>query len=106
MCNFLPLQVNPGAVSTNSTSLGTPRSLTELRNSSHDESLTVNSLSEDIVLNVPQTTIRWKKILVVRRYREYERTEVEHVVVTMEFKPVLIRRRITHTIRSHVGRRY
>lgn len=84
MCNFLPLQVNSGEISSISTSLALviPSSSTGSIKSNVDESLTVSTLSQDILINSPHSIVIQQQIQVDLRAVEFKLAELEYFLVT------------------------
>lgn len=97
MYNFLPLQRNTGEMSSNLTSLALVRSSSSTRStkSSTDKSLSVNSLSRDILTNFPHSVAMQKRILVNLRIVEYKLAELEQFLVTKGLNGALVNRKST-----------
>nr|XP_004483644.1 kita-kyushu lung cancer antigen 1 [Dasypus novemcinctus] len=87
-----PCQRNIGEMSSNSTSLALvrPSSSTGSAKSNTDNSLSVNSLSQDILNNFPHSVAMQKRILVNLRIVEYKLAELEHFLVIKGLNGALV----------------
>lgn len=92
MYNFLHLQSSVGEMSSNSTSLALvrPTSSTGSTKSNTDKSLSVNSLSREILINFPHTIAMQKQILVNLRIVEYKLAELELFLVFKDLNGALV----------------
>ncbi|KAF4026689.1 hypothetical protein G4228_019339 [Cervus hanglu yarkandensis] len=88
---------NTGEMSSNSTSLALVRSSfsTQSTKSNTDKSLSVNSLSRDILINFPHSVAMQKRILVNLRIVEYKLAELEQFLVTKGLNGALVNRKST-----------
>ncbi|XP_027465407.2 kita-kyushu lung cancer antigen 1 [Zalophus californianus] len=86
-------QSSVGEMSSNSTSLALvrPTSSTGSTNSDTDKSLSVISLSQDILINSPHTITIQKRILVNLGIVEYKLAELEHFLVTKGLNGALVK---------------
>ncbi|XP_032700668.1 kita-kyushu lung cancer antigen 1 [Lontra canadensis] len=85
-------QSNVGEMSSNSTSLALvrPTSSTGSTKSNTDKSLSVTSLSRDILINSPHMITMQKRILVNLRIVEYKLAELEHILVIKGLNGALV----------------
>ncbi|XP_021541124.1 kita-kyushu lung cancer antigen 1 [Mirounga angustirostris] len=85
-------QSSVGEMSSNSTSLALvrPTSSTGSTKSNTDKSLSVNSLSQDILINSPHIITMQKRILANLRIVEYKLAELEHFLVTKGLNGALV----------------
>ncbi|XP_066106015.1 kita-kyushu lung cancer antigen 1 [Saccopteryx bilineata] len=87
-------QINTGERSSVSTiALIGPSSSTGLIKSNADESLTTNTFSQDISINVPRIIVMQKKILVDLEMVEYRLAELEQLLVTKCSAGKLVKRK-------------
>uniref|UniRef100_A0A8C3VEE2 Cancer/testis antigen 83 n=1 Tax=Catagonus wagneri TaxID=51154 RepID=A0A8C3VEE2_9CETA len=85
-------QRNTGEMSSNLTSLALVRSSSSTRStkSNTDKSLSVNSLSRDILINFPHSIAMQKRILVNLGILEYKLAELEQFLVTKALNDALV----------------
>ncbi|XP_022374203.1 kita-kyushu lung cancer antigen 1 [Lutra lutra] len=85
-------QSSVGEMSSNSTSLALvrPTSSTGSTKSNTDKSLSVTSLSRDILINSPHMITMQKRILVNLRIVEYKLAELEHFLVIKGLNGALV----------------
>uniref|UniRef100_A0A8C9ABG2 Cancer/testis antigen 83 n=1 Tax=Prolemur simus TaxID=1328070 RepID=A0A8C9ABG2_PROSS len=82
---------NIGEMSSNSTALALVRtSSTGSTKNNTDKSLSVNSLSRDILNNFPHSIAMQKRILVNLRIVDYKLAELEHFLVTRGLNGALV----------------
>ncbi|KAM9181396.1 kita-kyushu lung cancer antigen 1 [Dugong dugon] len=92
-------QRNIGKMSSKSTSLALVRpSSSGSTKSNTDKTLSVNSLSRDILHNVPHSIAMQKRILVNLRIVEYKLAELEHFLVTRGLNGAVLNRKSTETL--------
>ncbi|XP_069320311.1 kita-kyushu lung cancer antigen 1 [Eulemur rufifrons] len=90
---------NIGEMSSNSTALALVRtSSTGSTKSNTNKSLSVNSLSRDILNNFPHSIAMQKRILVNLRIVEYKLAELEHFLVTKGINDALVTRKSTEKL--------
>ncbi|XP_040122548.1 kita-kyushu lung cancer antigen 1 [Oryx dammah] len=90
-------QRNTGEMSSDSTSVALVRSYssTQSTKSNTDKSLSVNNLSQDILINFPHSIAMQKRILVNLRIVEYKLAELEQFLVTKGLNGALVNRKST-----------
>ncbi|XP_045393773.1 kita-kyushu lung cancer antigen 1 [Lemur catta] len=92
---------NVGEMSSNSTALALVRtSSTGSTKNNTDKSLSVNSLSRDILNNFPHSIEMQKRILVNLRIVDYKLAELEHFLVTKGLNGALVTRKSTEKLTS------
>ncbi|XP_019488780.1 PREDICTED: kita-kyushu lung cancer antigen 1 [Hipposideros armiger] len=95
-------QRNIGEMSSNSSSLALvrPSSFTWSTKSNTNASLTVNSLSQDVFINLPHSIAMQKKILVNLSIVEYKLAELEHILIIKAVKDALVNRKSIGMLRE------